>query len=247
MSGHSHWATIKHQKGIKDARKGALFSKLARALMVSSREGGENPDFNIGLSKLISEAKQAGMLIDRIENAILKGAGKLEGQSIESKNYEGKGPGGSMIIVETMTDNFNRTTMELRILFERTHGAMLGPGAAMNQFDRKGFILVDAAGTDENKLTDAVIEAGGDDCQKAEGSFEITTTFEKFLGVLKALTQAKFKITSSDTPYIPKYDNYIPLNDEDAKKLLRLLEVLDEHDDVQKTHHNAKIPEALLK
>lgn len=247
MSGHSHWATIKHKKMAADNKKGAAFSKIARALMVSSREGGDNPDFNINLQKLIMEAKQAGMSRDKIENAILKGAGKLEGQTIESKSYEGKAAGGVMIIVEVLTDNNNRTAMEIRKVFERAHGAMLAPGAAMNQFERKGFIYVDVAGTDENKLTDAVIEAGGDDCQKVGEAFEITTSFENFLKVNKALMDKKFAITSAETPFIPKYDNYVEISEDDGKKLLRLLEELEDHEDVQHTHHNAKIPEALLK
>jgi YebC/PmpR family DNA-binding regulatory protein len=247
MSGHSHWATIKHQKQAKDAKKGAAFSKLARALMVSAREGGDNPDFNINLQKLITEAKQAGMPMDRIENAILKGAGKLPGQTIESKNYEGKGAGGVMIIVETATDNSNRTAMEIRKVFERNHGAMLSPGAALNQFERKGFILVDAAGTDENAVTDAVIEAGGDDVQKGEEGYQITTSFKSFNTVYKALLAKKFNVKSAETPFLPLYDNYVQISDEDAKKVVRLLEELDDHDDVQNTHHNAKIPEALLK
>jgi YebC/PmpR family DNA-binding regulatory protein len=247
MSGHSHWATIKHKKQALDARKGALFSKLARALMVCAREGGDNPDFNISLQKLITEAKQSGMPMDKIENAIKKGAGKLEGQSIESKNYEGKGAGGVMIIVETLTDNSNRTSMEIRKLFERNNGSMLGPGAAMNQFERKGFIYIDAAGVSEDQLLEAVLEAGGDNCEKVGEAFEITTSFDSFLGVNKALESKKFKITSSETPFVPKYDNYVEISESDAKKVLRLLEELEEHDDVQKTHHNAKIPESLLK
>lgn len=247
MSGHSHWATIKHKKMAADNKKGAAFSKIARALMVASREGGDNPDFNISLQKLIMEAKQAGMSRDKIENAILKGAGKLEGQVIEAKNYEGKGAGGVMIIVETLTDNSNRTAMEIRKVFERCNGAMLGPGAAMNQFERKGFIYVDAAGTDENALMDAVIEAGGDNCEKVGDAFEVTTTFESFLKVNKALMDKKFNIKSSETPFVPKYDNYVAISDDDAKKVLKLLEELEDHEDVQHTHHNAKIPEALLK
>jgi transcriptional/translational regulatory protein YebC/TACO1 len=152
-----------------------------------------------------------------------------------------------MIIVETLTDNSNRTAMEIRKVFERNNGAMLGPGAALNQFERKGFIYIDVAGTDENKLTDAVIEAGGDDCQKVGDAFEVTTSFENFLKVNKALTDKKFNIKSAEAPFVPKYDNYVEIPEADAKKVLRLLEELEDHDDVQRTHHNAKIPESLLK
>lgn len=244
MSGHSHWATIKHKKLASDARKGALFSKLARQLMVVAREGGADPKFNFALEKAMREAKQAGMPLDRIENAVLKGAGKVEGQELVSKLYEAKGPGGTMIIIETITDNSNRTSMEMRKICERNHGALIPPGTALNQFERKGFVYVKAEGTDENALTDAVIEAGGDNCERVGEQFEITCTFENFQKVLRTL-QSKFPVESSETPWVPRYDNYIELSAEDWKKVERLVGELDDHDDVQNVHTNAKAPAAV--
>lgn len=242
MSGHSHWATIKHKKAAQDAKKGKLFSKLARQLMMAAREGGDNPEFNPSLAKAIREAKQAGLPKDRIEDAIKKGAGKLEGQSLEQKTYEGKGPGGAMIIVEAITDNSNRTSMEVRKLLERNHGAMVSPGSAMSQFERRGFIYVEADGVAEDDLMEVGMEAGLDEIEKVDDAWEVRCSFESFNKLVETL-EKKFKILRSETPFVPKYDNWVELNEETARKFMKLIEVLDDHDDVQAVHHNAKIPE----
>lgn len=245
MSGHSHWATIKHKKLAQDAKKGKIFSKYARQLMVLAREGGDNPTFNVSLGKAIKEAKQAGMPMDKIELAVKKGAGKLEGQIIESRNYEGKGPGGVMMIIETITDNSNRTAGEVRKLLERNNGDMVNPGAAMNLFERKGYIYIPAGGVDENQLMDAAIEAGADNCERAGDLWEITTSVEAFNKVLEVL-EPRFKIQSSETPLVPKYENYVELSEQEGRKLMNLLETLEDHDDIQKIHHNGKLPASLV-
>lgn len=245
MSGHSHWATIKHKKLAQDAKKGKIFSKFARQLMVLAREGGDNPTFNVALAKAIREAKQSGMPMDKIELAVKKGAGKVEGQTIETKTYEGKGVGGVMMIIETLTDNSNRTSMEIRKLLERNNGAMVNPGAASNQFERKGYIYVSAQGVADNDLENAAIDAGADSFEKKGDVWEIVTSFESFNNAVTAL-EKKFKIESSETPLVPKYGNYVELSDTDARKLKNLVDLLEDHDDVQKVYHNGTIPESVL-
>jgi len=244
MSGHSHWATIKHKKGALDAKKGKMFSKFARQLMVLAREGGDNPAFNVSLAKAIREAKQGGMPMDKIELAVRKGAGKVEGQSIETKTYEGKGAGGVMIIVETMTDNANRTAGEIRKLFERSNGALINPGAAVNQFERKGFIYIAAQGVKDQELENAAIDAGADNIERQGEVWMIATSFEAFNGVVSTL-EKKFKIEASKTPLVPKYDNYVALSESDARKAKHLIDLLEDHDDVQEVHHNGNIPDSV--
>jgi YebC/PmpR family DNA-binding regulatory protein len=243
MSGHSHWATIKHKKQAADQKKGKLFSKLARQVMVLARSGGDNPEFNPALDKAMKEAKRAGMPKDRIDEAVKKGAGKLEGQNLEQKTYEGKGPAGVMLIIEVLTDNSNRTSMEIRKLLERNNGDMVKSGAAMNLFERRGIILIEGEGVSEDKLMEVALEAGAEDFEQSGDGWTVTTAADKCISVSNAL-EKEFKIVSSDTPFVAKY-NEVDLSDADAQKLLKLIGNLDDHDDVQAVHHNGKIPESV--
>jgi YebC/PmpR family DNA-binding regulatory protein len=245
MSGHSKWASIKHKKAIVDSRRGAQFTKLARAITVAARDGGGDPDSNATLENAIGKAKAASMPKDNIERAIAKGTGEGgDAEAIETILYEGYGPGGVAMLVETLTDNRNRTGAEVRSMFTK-HGGSLGePGSVAYLFDKKGTILVDAASYSEDDLMVAV-EAGAEDITEDEGVFEVVTELTDFAAVRKALEEAGVQMQSAELSYRPS--SLVPIEHEgQVLKLMRLIDVLEDNDDVGAVYANFDAPAEVL-
>jgi YebC/PmpR family DNA-binding regulatory protein len=245
MSGHSHWATIKHKKGAADAKKGKLFSKIARLIILAARQGGGDPKMNLKLQYALDEARAANMPKDNVERAIKRGTGELEGVSYEEVTYEGYGAGGVAFLVEALTDNKNRSAAEIRKLFEGTGGNLGTSGSVRRLFDRKGLIRVAAAGVTEDQLMSDVLDAGAENMEKDGEQFEITTAALDYDKVKKALTDKKYKIEASELGMVPSLT--VPVDEEIGAKILRLYEGLDESDDVQKIYANFELPASLLK
>jgi YebC/PmpR family DNA-binding regulatory protein len=246
MSGHSKWSSIKHKKGAADARRGKLFSKLSRAITVAAREGGPDPTGNLALQNAIEKARSYSMPKDNIERAIAKGAGSdADGSGYETVVYEGYGPEGVAVLVEALTDNRNRTASEVRHLFSK-HGGNLGTtGAVAWQFERRGIVLVPAEGVDEDALVMAVAEAGAEDVELDGSSFLISMLPEVLAGVRAAVEAAGFQVESVELAMIPKAT--VAISDEGtARKVVRLVEGLEESDDVQDVYANFDIPETVL-
>ena len=246
MSGHSKWSTIKHKKGAADARRGKLFSKLSRAIMVAAKEGGSDPASNLALQNAIEKARSYSMPKDNIERAIAKGTGEgTDGSSFETVVYEGYGPEGVAVIVEALTDNRNRTASEVRHLFSK-HGGNLGAtGAVAWQFERRGIVLVAAEGVDADELVLAAADAGADDVELDGTSLVVTTPPESLAEVREALEAAGFPLESASLAMVPK--TTVAIGEEStAKQVVRLVEGLEENDDVQDVYANFDIPEAVL-
>ena len=246
MSGHSKWSSIKHKKGAADAKRGQLFSKLSRAIIVAAKEGGPDPAGNLALQNAIEKARSYLMPKDNIERAIAKGSGAdAEGSSFETVIYEGYGPEGVAVLVEALTDNRNRTASEVRHLFAK-HGGNLGAtGAVAWQFERKGVVLVHADGVDEDALVLVVAEAGAEDVELDGSSFVVTSAPESMSAVRAAVEAAGFTIESLELAMVPKVS--VAVADEGvARQLIRLVEGLEDTDDVQDVYANFDIPEAVL-
>ena len=244
MSGHSKWATIKHQKGAKDAKRGKLFAKLIRQVEVAAREGGGDPDSNPTLRTMFQKARDSSVPLDTIERAVKRGTGELEGVTYESITYEGYAPGGVAVLVEVLTDNRNRTGSEVRTLFNRNGGSLAEPGAVVWQFERKGIIVVPGT-ADEDELMLAAIEAGAEDVARDGDTWRVTTPPSDLHAVADALGEAGFEIASADQTMVATSE--ITLADaEAARPVLRVLDALDDHDDVQAVHANADIPDEVL-
>ncbi|HEU5279929.1 MAG TPA: YebC/PmpR family DNA-binding transcriptional regulator [Gaiellaceae bacterium] len=246
MSGHSKWSTIKHKKGAADARRGKLFSKLSRAIMVAAKEGGADPASNLALQNAIEKARSYSMPKDNIERAIAKGAGEGDdGAVFETVVYEGYGPEGVAVLVEALTDNRNRTASEVRHLFAK-HGGNLGAtGAVAWQFERRGVVLVAADGVDEDELMLVAADAGADDVERDGSTFVVSAAPEALAGVRAALEGASFALDSVGLSMVPK--TTVAIGDEStAKQVVRLVEGLEENDDVQDVYANFDIPEAVL-
>jgi YebC/PmpR family DNA-binding regulatory protein len=246
MSGHSKWSSIKHKKGAADAKRGKLFSKLARAIIVAAREGGPDPAGNLALQNAIEKARSYSMPKDNIERAIARGSGTgAESDSFEHITYEGYGPNGVAIIVEALTDNRNRTASEVRHVFSKNDGNLGTSGAVAWLFERRGVILVDADRADEDEVMLAAADGGADDVGQDGSSFQITTPPEALSAVREALEQAGIELDSAETTMVPK--TTIELDDEvAARKTLRLIDALEELDDVNEVYANFDIPERLL-
>ncbi len=244
MAGHSHWATIKRQKSAADAKKGQLFSKLARAIQIAVRQGGPDPEANLKLRYAIEKAREASMPKETIERAIKKGSGELEGETIEEVTYEGYGPGGAAILVECTTDNRNRTTSEIRKIFEKGGGKMGSAGAVAWLFERKGLIVVDANAIGEDRLLEIVLEAGAEDLKRTGSKYEITCDPSVFTQVQAALRQHGVPIVSAELTQQPK--SPLDVDTETARRVLKLMEMLDEHDDVQNVYSNINITEEAM-
>jgi YebC/PmpR family DNA-binding regulatory protein len=244
MSGHSKWHTIKHKKGALDAKRGKLFTKLIKEITVAARLGGGDAEGNPRLRKVVGEAKGANMPNDTIERAIKRGTGELEGVTYEEITYEGYGPGGVAVMVEAMTDNRNRTVAELRHLFAKNGGNLGEAGSVGWMFDKKGYIVVDKTVKSEDELFEIVSEAGADDLQDDEDSFEVLTTPENFDAVLDAVKKAGIEPEAAEISMIPQ--NYIHLEGADAKQMLKLYDAIDDHDDVQKVFANFDIDDSEL-
>ncbi len=244
MSGHSKWASIKHKKKAVDAKRGKLFTKLARAIQVAAREGGGNPDGNPALSLAIQKAKDAAMPKDNIERAIAKGTGAdQDAQAFESIVYEGYGPGGVALLVEALTDNRNRTGSEIRHAFNR-HGGSLGePGSVAWIFEKKGELVADGGRYSEDDLMPA-IDAGAEDLALDGDVFEVVTAPEDFAAVRDALTAAGIELDSAELAMRPT--TRISVEEPEARSLLRLIDALEEHDDVQAVHANFDVDADVL-
>jgi YebC/PmpR family DNA-binding regulatory protein len=245
VSGHSKWSTIKHKKGAADAKRGKLFSKLSRAIMVAAKEGGGDAATNLALQNAIEKARSYSMPKDNIERAIAKGAGEGgDGSAFETVVYEGYGPEGVAVIVEALTDNRNRTASDVRHLFTK-HGGNLGAtGAVAWQFERRGVVLV-TADADEDDLVLAAAEAGADDVERDGEVFQVSSAPEQLAAVRGALEQEGFTIESAELSMVPKVT--VAIADEAiARKVVRLVEGLEDNDDVQDVYANFDIPESVL-
>jgi YebC/PmpR family DNA-binding regulatory protein len=246
VSGHSKWSTIKHKKGAADAKRGKLFSKLSRAIMVAAKEGGADPGSNLALQNAIEKARSYSMPKDNIERAIAKGAGEgADGSTFETVVYEGYGPEGVAVIVEALTDNRNRTASDVRHLFSK-HGGNLGAtGAVAWQFERRGVVLVAGDGIDEDELVLAAADAGADDVERDGDTFVVSSTPEELTAVREALEAAGFALVSVGLSMVPKTTVAIA-EESTAKQVVRLVEGLEDNDDVQDVYANFDIPEAVL-
>ena len=246
MSGHSKWSTIKHKKGAADAKRGKLFSKLSRAIMVAAKEGGADPATNLALQNAVEKARSYSMPKDNIERAIAKGAGEgTDGASFETVVYEGYGPEGVAVIVEALTDNRNRTASEVRHMFSK-HGGNLGAtGAVAWQFERRGVVLVAADDVDEDELVLAAADAGAEDVERDGDTFVVSSSPDELTAVRQALESAGYTLESVGLSMVPK--TTVAIGDEStAKQVVRLVESLEDNDDVQDVYANFDIPETVL-
>ena len=246
MSGHSKWSSIKHKKGAADAKRGQLFSKLSKAIIVAAKHGGGDPLNNLALQNAIEKAKSYSMPKDNIDRAIAKGSGTdPDSAAYETVVYEGYGPAGVAVIVESLTDNRNRTAGEVRHIFDKNDGNLGTSGSVTWLFERRGLVLVSAGGTDEDELTLAAAEGGADDVSLDGSSFQVLSAAEELASVREALASAGFEIESAELTMLPK--TTVALEDEnEAKKILRLIDQLEENDDVQEVYANFDIPERVL-
>ena len=246
MSGHSKWSSIKHKKGAADAKRGKLFSKLSRAIIVAAKEGGGDPSGNLALQNAIEKAKSYSMPKDNIDRAIAKGSGAdADASNFETVVYEGYGPSGVAVIVEALTDNRNRTASDVRHTFSKNDGNLGGSGAVAWLFERRGIVLVGADGVDEDELTLAAAEGGADDVALDGTTFQVTAAPEDLSAVRAAVEAAGFTVDSAELTMVPK--TTVEVGDEnDAKKILRLIDQLEDNDDVQDVYANFDIPERVL-
>jgi YebC/PmpR family DNA-binding regulatory protein len=249
MSGHSKWATIKHKKGAQDKARGKLFAKLIRQVEVAAREGGGDPEANPTLRTMFQKARDASVPMDTIERAIKRGTGELEGVRYEQVSYEGYAPCGVAVLVETLTDNRNRTGSDIRSMFSRNGGSMAEPGAVAWQFERKGILVLpkQAAGSPitEDDVMAAAVEAGAEDIVDNGDGWEVTAAPADFAAVRAALDAGHLPTDSAELMMVPT--NTVPLDTEaDARKVLRLVDLLEDHDDVQHVYANFDIPDSIL-
>jgi len=245
MAGHSKWANIKHRKGAVDAKRGKIFTRLIKEIMVAARMGGGDPGANPRLRSAIAAAKAVNMPKDNIERGIKKGTGELEGVVYEEITYEGYGPGGVAVLVECMTDNRVRTVADVRYIFGKCGGNMGESGCVNWMFDRKGVILVEKTAVDEERLMDLALEAGAEDVVEEEETFQVLTAPDDFDAVREALEQAEIDFVEASISMVPQ--NTVEVADEKAaKQLLRLLEMMEDNDDVQNVHANFDIPDEIM-
>jgi YebC/PmpR family DNA-binding regulatory protein len=242
MSGHSKWHSIKHKKGATDAKRGKLFTKFIKEITVAARTGGGDPDANARLRKAILDAKAGNMPNDTIDRAVRRGTGAEEGVNYEEITYEGYGPGGVALLIEAVTDNRNRTVAEIRHMFSKNGGNLGEAGSVGWLFEKKGYIVVDKSAKPEEELFDIAIEAGADDLRDDEDNFEIITTPENFEGVQTAIKSAGIEPQVAEVSMVPQ--TYIKLEGSNAQTMLRLMEAIEDHDDVQKVYANFDIDEA---
>jgi len=244
MSGHSKWASIKHKKGALDAKRGKIFTKIIKEITVAARIGGGDPDGNPRLRTAILTAKGQNMPADNITRAIKKGTGELEGVQYEEVNYEGYGPGGAAIFLEAMTDNKNRTVSEIRAALGKAGGNLGENGCVSWIFEQKGLITVKTETKGEEELMELAIEAGADDMKTVDDHYEITTSVESFEDVRKALEDAGIKLETAELTRIPS--NTVEMDEKKGKALLKLMDILDDHDDIQKAYSNFDIPDDVM-
>jgi len=244
MSGHSKWSTIKRKKGAADAKRGKMFTKLIKEITIAARENGGDPGANPRLRLAIDNAKAANMPADNIERAIKKATGELEGVTYTEITYEGYGPGGVAMLIEVATDNKNRSVAEVRHLFSKYNGSMGESGSVAWMFDRKGIITLPIQNKTEDEIMDIVLEAGAEDLQTEEDYFEVQTDLESFEPVRKALVAADMQIENASLQWIAK--NTVNVSGDDADKVMKIIEAMEDSDDVQNVYSNADFDENLI-
>ena len=244
MSGHSHWATIKHKKGAIDAKRGKLWSKLSRAIIIAARHGGGDPEINLKLRYAIGKAREVSMPRDNIERAVKRGTGETEGLIFEEIAYEGYGPGGVAVLVDVFTDNRNRTSGEIRKIFERSGGKMGSAGCVAYLFERKGLFNVDATKIDEDALMGIALDAGAEDMKRSGNSFEITCDPGAFTQVQDALKKNNLETSLAELTQLAKAP--VDVEVETGRKVIRLMEALDDHDDSQNVYSNVNLSEEMV-
>ncbi|NOZ41195.1 MAG: YebC/PmpR family DNA-binding transcriptional regulator [Planctomycetes bacterium] len=244
MAGHSHWAGIKHKKALIDNKRGKVWSKLSRAIIVAAKAGGGDPDTNLRLRYAINDAKAVSMPKDNIERAVKKGTGELEGGNFDEILYEGYGPNGVAVLCEILTDNRNRTAPEVKKIFEVAGGKLGATGCVAWMFERKGVVVIDAGKTDEESLLELAMEAGAEDVKAVGDKFEVISDPENFAALQDALQAANIETEMAELNRIPS--ETVDLDVDTARKILKLIDQLDDHDDVQKVAANFNIPEEAL-
>ncbi|MDD5194437.1 MAG: YebC/PmpR family DNA-binding transcriptional regulator [Candidatus Omnitrophica bacterium] len=244
MSGHSKWASIKHKKGAADAKRGQLFTKLIREITVAAKAGGGNPDNNASLRTAIERARAANMGSDNVEKAIKKGTGELEGVTYDSCIFEGYGPGGVAMLVETLTDNKNRTSAEVRNIFSKKGANLAGAGSVAWIFNKKGYFSIDKAQKSEDEIFSICVEAGAEDVQTLDKNYEVYCDAKDFEKIKEVLKNKGIKYEEAELTMIPA--SKVKVTGNDAKALLSLIEALEEHEDVQKVHANFDIPDDVM-
>jgi len=244
MSGHSKWSTIKRKKGATDAKRGKIFSKLIKEITVAARMGGADPDANPRLRTAIATAKTENMPKDNIERAIKKGTGALEGVVYEEICYEGYGPGGAAVYVESLTDNKKRTVADIRHLFSKSGGSLGETGCVAWMFEKKGLFVFEKGDTDEETVMEAVLDSGGEDIRDEESTLEVITASEDFEAVRKALDERTVHYLLAEITLVPK--STVKLEDKEAEQMLRLMDGLEDSDDVQKVYSNFDIDDKTL-
>ena len=242
MSGHSKWHSIKHKKGAADAKRGKIFTRLIKELSVAARAGGGDPDMNPRLRTIIAEAKANNMPRENIERAIRRGTGQEPGVSFEEVQYEAYGPGGAALIIDALTDNKNRAVGEIRHILEKHGGNLAATNAVSWMFHKKGYIVIEKIKADEEKLMSAVLDAGADDLQDDEDNWEVFTTPDAFPAVNEAVKRLGIEPATAKVSMIPQ--NYVKLEGKPAQQMLKLMEALEDHDDVQKVSANFDMSEA---
>ena len=244
MAGHSHWANIAHKKSVIDSKRGKLWSKLAKAIIIAAKAGGGDPAANLKLRYAIIDAKAGNMPKDTIDRAIKKGTGELEGVNYEEVLYEGYGPNGVAVLCDILTDNRNRTAPEVRKIFEIAGGKLGGAGSVAWMFDRKGLVIIAASQIEEDALMELALEAGADDVRHVGETFEITCNPDVYSNVCDAIEKAGLTPELSEIARIPK--DTVDLDAEAGRSVLKLMEMLDDHDDVQKVASNFNIPDEAM-
>lgn len=244
MSGHSKWSTIKHKKAAVDAKRGKIFTKLIKEITVAARMGGGDPSANPRLRSAMLTAKGENLPKDKLERAIKKGTGEIEGASYDEILYEGYGPGGAAVLVESLTDNKNRAVADIRHIFNKCAGNLGENGCVAWMFDKKGYIVVEQTVTDEDTLMETALEAGAEDVREDNGNFEVITEPGEFEAVSKAIEDAGIPMVESEVTMLPQ--TAASLKGKEAEQMIRLMDMLDDCEDVQKVYTNADIPEELI-
>jgi len=243
MSGHNKWSSIKHKKGAADAKRGKVFTKLIKEITLAARTGGGDPAANPQLRTAIQAAKDENMPKDNIERAIKKGTGDLEGVNYEENTYEGYGPGGAAVLVESLTDNKNRAVSEIRHIFSKHNGNMGENGCVAWMFDKKGYIEVEKSAAEEDRLMEVAIEAGAEDVRESDDTFEVITEVEDLETVRQALDGASIQYAFAEITMLPQ--TMVDLDDKTSEQMIRLLDALDDCEDVQKVYTNASLSDSV--
>lgn len=244
MAGHSKWANIKHRKGAMDAKRGKIFTKLIKEITVAARQGGGDPNANPRLRSAILAAKAENMPKDNMDRAVKKGTGELEGVSYEESTYEGYGPGGVAILIDSLTDNKNRAVSEIRHALTKHGGNMGESGCVAYMFDKKGYIVIEKSAVEEDVLMEVALEAGAEDVREDGDNFEVVTDPESYEDVKEAIDAKEIEVVVGEVTMVPQ--NLIPVEGETAEKLIRLIDALEDCDDVQKVYNNADLPDDIM-